>query len=340
MEEIYLSVVIPVYNEEESLDNLSRRLMPVLESLNKPFEVIYCNDGSSDKSLEILKTLQKKHPHVVRIIDLLGNHGQHMAIMAAFEQSRGAVIINLDADLQNPPEEIPKLLECYEAGHDMVGSYRLQRKDHALRHYGSRFANWLRGKITTLHMRDQGCMFRAYSREIVNAIIQGRDAHTFIPALGWKLAKNPCEVGLTHDPRTDGKSKYSLYELIRVSLDLATSFSLKPIQFVTFFGIIVSSCSLVLVLYMIGRRLIIGPEAEGVFTLLAILIFLVSVSIFSIGIIGEYVGRTFQAVSGRPRFIIREMYDMQKNTSPPKNTGTKKKKPFRSERTTSSSKKS
>lgn len=312
MSEIYLSVVVPVYNEEESLQALSDRLMPVLESLKKPYEVIYTNDGSKDKSLEILQKLHKQYPDQVRIIDFMGNFGQHMAIMAAFEQSRGKVVINLDADLQNPPEEIHKLLEKVEQGHDVVGSYRLKRSDNPLRHWGSRFANMVRGFITDAKMKDQGCMFRAYTRPIVDQVVQGGESHTFIPVLAWRLAHNPAEVGLRHDAREQGDSKYSLYHLIRVAIDLATSFSLVPIQFFTFFGMIVSSLSFLLVLYMIGRRLIVGPEAEGVFTLLTIVIFLISVAIMGIGIIGEYVGRMYQSTSKRHRFVIREIIEKKK----------------------------
>jgi undecaprenyl-phosphate 4-deoxy-4-formamido-L-arabinose transferase len=312
MSDIYLSVVVPVYNEEESLEALSDRLMPVLENLKKPYEVIYTNDGSNDKSLEILKKLHKKYPHHVRIIDFMGNFGQHMAIMAAFEQSRGAVVINLDADLQNPPEEIPKLLAKVEAGHDVVGSFRIKRSDNPLRHIGSRFANFVRGFITDAKMKDQGCMFRAYTRPIVNQVVQGGESHTFIPVLAWRLAQNPTEVGLRHDAREQGDSKYSLYHLIRVAIDLATSFSLVPIQFFTFFGMIVSSLSFLLVLYMVARRIFIGPEAQGVFTLLTIVIFLISVAIMGIGIIGEYVGRMYQNTSKRHRFIIRDIIEEKK----------------------------
>lgn len=307
MATVDLSIVIPVYNEEESLETLANRLFKTLEKLKRSYEVIFTNDGSTDRSLSMLKDLQKKHPQHVRVIDFQGNFGQHMAIMAAFEASRGDVVINLDADLQNPPEEIPKLLEKTDAGHDVVGSFRLKRNDNFMRHYGSRFANWVRGKIMPIKMRDQGCMFRAYTRAIVEAVVQGGEASTFIPALAWKLAKNPCEVGLRHESREQGDSKYGIYELIRVSLDLATSFSLVPIQMVTVFGMIVSFFSFLLVIYMVVRRFIIGPEAEGVFTLLAIVIFLISVAIMGIGIIGEYVGRTYQQVSPRPRYLIREI---------------------------------
>lgn len=304
MKDVYLSIVIPVYNEEESLEKLSERLMPVLEKTGKSFEVIYTNDGSKDNSITILKALQKKYPKHVRVIDFGGNYGQHMAIMAAFAEVRGQVIINLDADLQNPPEEIPKLLEKYEEGHDVVGSYRLKRSDHAWRHWGSRFANKVRYILTGTRMKDQGCMFRAYARPIVDQIVNGTESSTFIPVLAWKFAQNPCEVGLRHDARTQGDSKYGIYELIRVAIDLATNFSMVPIQFFTFFGMIVSGLSFLLVLYMVGRRVIYGPEAEGVFTLIAIVIFLISVAIMGIGIVGEYVGRIYQALCRR-RYSVR-----------------------------------
>ncbi len=306
MKDIYLSIVIPVYNEQESLNALSDRLMPVLEKLKKSYEVIYTNDGSKDNSLAILKALQKKYPKHVRVIDFSGNYGQHMAIMAAFAESRGEVVINLDADLQNPPEEIPKLLGKVEEGHDVVGSYRLERKDHAWRHWGSCFANKVRGAITDAQMSDQGCMFRAYTKPIVQQMVEGGENSTFIPVLAWRLAENPCEVGLRHDERSQGDSKYGIYELLRVAIDLATNFSLVPIHFFTFFGMIISGCSFLLVIYMFARRILIGPEAEGVFTLLAIIIFLISVAIMGIGIIGEYVGRTYQAICKR-RYSIRQI---------------------------------
>jgi undecaprenyl-phosphate 4-deoxy-4-formamido-L-arabinose transferase len=230
-----------------------------------------------------------------------------MAILAGFEKMRGDVAINLDADLQNPPEEIPKLIEKIKKGHDMVGSYRLSRKDNKWRHYGSRFANYVRSLITPLKMKDQGCMFRAYSRQVVEKICRGQEHSLFIPALGWQYAENPTEIGLYHDERSDGTSKYSLYHLIRVSIDLATSTTLVPIQVVTFTGLITSMFSFILFTYLLLRRLIIGPEVGGVFTLIALVIFLVGIAIMGIGVIGEYVGRIYQIISGRPRYSIKKV---------------------------------
>ncbi len=312
---LFLSIIVPVFNEEDCLQSFFKRIMPVMKDLGHPFEAIYINDGSSDKSFELLEEHHKDYPDQVKVIEFDQNYGQHMAILAGFEAMQGDVAINLDADLQNPPEEIPKLVDKIKEGYDMVGSYRMGRKDHKWRHYGSRFANHVRGLITPLKMKDQGCMFRAYSRKIVQKICRGNERALFIPALGWKYAENPTEIGLFHDERSEGDSKYPLYQLLRVSIDLATSTTLVPIQMVTFTGIFTSLFSFLLFIYLLLRRLLIGPEVEGVFTLIALVIFLVGVAIMGIGIIGEYVGRTYQIVCGRPRYIIKKLLSTKDKNS-------------------------
>lgn len=305
----YLSVVIPIYNEEATLSILFERLMATLDQIGKTFEVIFTNDGSKDKSIELLKEFQASRPDQVKVIDFHGNFGQHMAIMAGFELSKGAVVINLDADLQNPPEEIPRLLEKFEQGHDYVGTSRAKRTgDNFYRHYVSKMVNWLRDQITDIRITDQGCMLRAYSRRIVDMIVESKERSTFIPALGYSFALNPIEFPVRHDARAAGESKYTLYMLIRVAFDLITGFSLVPLQIFTLFGMFVSALSGILVLYMVLRRLIVGPEAEGLFTLFAILFFLISVLIMGIGIIGEYVGRVSQTLSNRPRYIVKSIF--------------------------------
>lgn len=305
---VYISVVIPVYNEEECLETLYHRLTTVLDEIGKPFEIIFTNDGSKDQSGNILRELHRRRPHQICVVDFNGNFGQHMAIMAAFGQTRGEVVINLDADLQNPPEEIPKLLKKFEEGYDYIGSIRDSRKDsYILRSLPSKLMNKIRGKVTNIHMTDQGCMMRAYSRRIVDLILQCEETSTFITALGYQFAINPTEVVIRHDIRHDGDSKYDIYRLIRVTFDLFTGFSTAPLHTFTVFGFAVSALSGLLVAYMILRRLIIGPEVEGVFTLFAILFFLVSVAITGIGIVGEYVGRIYEVVRKRPRFLIKEI---------------------------------
>lgn len=307
----FLSVVIPVYNEEANLKELYQRLTTVLDATGRTFEIILTNDGSWDKSGQLLKQFFEERPHQIRVIELNGNYGQHMALIAGFELSKGDYVITLDADLQNPPEEIPKILEKIHAGYDYVGSYRLKRHDNWFRTYASRLVNWVRGKVTQIQMRDHGCMLRAYSRVIVDAVVKSPETATLVPVLAYTFAANPTEVGIEHVARENDTSKYNLYRLIRLNFDLFTGFSLVPLHIFTFFGMVVSFFSSLLVAYLVLRRLFLGPEAEGLFTLFAILFFLISIVITGIGMLGEYVGRIYQIVRQRPRYLIREVLTNQ-----------------------------
>jgi len=305
----FLSVVIPVYNEAENLEALFTRLTATLDRLGKSYEIVFTNDGSRDNSLVLLRDFHRRRPQQVRVIDFNGNFGQHMAIMAAFERARGDAIVTIDADLQNPPEEIPKLVAAIDAGHDVVGSYRKDRQDSLFRRVASKLLNLLRERITGIRMRDQGCMLRAYRRGIVEHIVASGETSTFIPALAMRYAANSTEVEVEHAARAAGESKYRLYDLVRLNFDLMTGFSIVPLQVFTLFGMLVAVGSLAFVVFLFVRRLIVGPEAEGVFTLFAILYLLVGVGIFGLGIIGEYVGRIYQEVRRRPRFVIREVIE-------------------------------
>lgn len=305
---IDVSIVIPVHNEQEVLGSLFKRLLPVMEGLNTSYEIILVNDGSTDNSAAILDEYQRSHPENIRIIHFNGNFGQHMAIMAGFEHVRGETTITLDADLQNPPEEIPKLVALAKQGHDVVGGYRMDRQDSAWRLTVSKWHNKLREKIApSLKMKDEGCMLRAYHRDVINAMISTKESSTFIPALAMTYAHNPAEVGVKHEARTEGTSSYNLYKLIRYNFDLVTNFSLVPLQIFTLIGMAVSFFSTLFVIFLFIRRLIIGPEAEGLFTLFAILFLLIGIVLMGLGIVGEYIGRIYQQVQGRPRFIIQRM---------------------------------
>jgi len=304
-----LSVVIPVYNEELNLPVLFARLYPVLDALGRSYEIIFTNDGSADRSFELLRAQHAARPDVTRVIDFNSNYGQHMAIMAAFENVRGEIIFTLDADLQNPPEEIPKLLAAIDGGHDYVGGYRLNRQDSFFRKYASRLINYVREHTTNIEMTDQGCMLRAYRRPIVDAIVRSGAINTFIPALAYSFAGHPGEVGVKHEERHAGTSNYSFYQLIRLNFDLITGFSLAPLQLFTMFAMGSAAGSFLLVLVLAYRRLFLGAEAEGIFTLFGILFFLLSVAMVGIGLIGEYVGRTYQVVRGRQRFHVREFLE-------------------------------
>jgi undecaprenyl-phosphate 4-deoxy-4-formamido-L-arabinose transferase len=307
-----ISVVIPVYNEELNLPVLFERLYPVLDGLKRPYEVVFTNDGSHDRSFELLKVRHAARPDVTRVIDFNANYGQHLAVMAAFERVRGSIIVTLDADLQNPPEEIPKLIALMDAGHDYVGGFRLNRRDSAFRTLASKAVNLVRSRITSIEMTDQGCMLRAYGRAVVDAVVQSGAINTFIPALAYSFASNPTEVGVKHEERHAGVSNYSVYKLIRLNFDLVTGFSLAPLQIFTMFALACSAGSLVLVLVLAYRRLFMGAEAEGIFTLFGVLFFLLSVAMVGIGLIGEYVGRTYLVVRSRQRYFIRETLETRR----------------------------
>lgn len=286
----YITIVIPVYNEEGNLRSLFTRLYPVMQKLGKPFEIIFTDDGSRTRSLIILQEFTAAAPEV-KVIEFNGNFGQHMAILAAFEKSTGEIVITLDADLQNPPEEIPKLVAEIEKGHDVVGSIRQKRRDSLFRRTASRLVNIVTRKMTGMHMSDYGCMLRAYHRNVIDNINRCREMTTFIPALAQTFAANPCEVEVAHAERIEGESKYSLYSLVRLNFDLMTGFSVVPLQLFAFFGIVTAIFSLAFAIFLLIRRFIVGAEVEGVFTLFAILFFFIGITIFGIGIVGEYVGR-------------------------------------------------
>ncbi len=306
----YISVVIPVYNEEKTLEELYRRLTNTLDTLGKSYEIILTNDGSKDQSSKLLQSLHDRRPTQIRVIEFNGNFGQHMAIMAGFERVRGEIIITMDADLQNPPEEIPKLVAAMEAGHDVVNAYRQDRRDSWWRLFVSKMHNKVRAwMMPKLIMKDEGCMLRAYRRSIVDLMAATGEATTFIPALALNYASNPTEVGVAHEERFAGTSNYNFYKLIRYNFDLVTGFSLFPLQVFTFIGILISFFSFIFVVYLGLRRLIVGPEVEGVFTLFAILFFFIGIVLLGLGVVGEYIGRIYQEVRKRPRFVIRKVLE-------------------------------
>lgn len=306
-----VSVVIPVYNEEAVLPQLFARLYPALDALGTSYEVIFVNDGSADRSAALLREQFQRRPEVTRVVLFNRNYGQHMAIMAGFERCRGERIVTLDADLQNPPEEIGKLLAAMDAGHDYVGSIRRMRQDKLWRRAASRAMNKLRERTTRIRMTDQGCMMRAYSRDIVRAIVASREVSIYIPALAYTFAARPTEVEIAHEERAAGKSKYSLYRLIRLNFDLVTGFTIAPLQIYSMLGMLVSAVSLFFFALLAIRRLVYGPEGEGVFTLFSIEFLLLGMALLGIGILGEYVGRIYQQVRERPRYMVQAVLESE-----------------------------
>ncbi len=312
MAKMRVSVVIPVYNEEANLAALMSRLLPVMKNIGKSFEIILIDDGSKDNSLNLLKEFAREP--FVKVVELTRNYGQHAAIMAGFSVVRGDIIVTLDADLQNPPEEIPNLVRVMEEGnYDVVGTIRKGRKDSFLRILPSKIVNMVARKITSVSMRDWGCMLRAYSRPVVERMIACHEQATFIPALATVFAKRVTEIEVAHEERFGGKSNYPLRKLINLQFDLVASFSDFPIKLIMYGGLLMSFMGVCFGTFLAVARLVYGVRwaAEGIFTLFAILFVFVGLQFFALGIIGEYIGRIFREVRKRPEYVIEKIYGVK-----------------------------
>jgi len=304
-----LSVVIPVYNEEDNLQALMERLLPVLQQTGKSFEIIFIDDGSRDNSLPILKSFIKYEQ--VKVLELTRNYGQHAAIMAGFSVSSGDIVVTMDADLQNPPEEIPALLAAMEEGNfDVVGTIRKGRKDSLFRILPSKIVNMVARKITGVSMRDWGCMLRAYRRPVVERMISCHEHSTFIPALATVFGKRITEIEVRHEERHGGKSSYPLRKLINLQFDLVASFSNFPIKMIMYGGILLSLLGVCFGAFLVIARLLYGAiwAAQGVFTLFAVLFVFIGMQFFALGLIGEYIGRIFREVRKRAEYVIERIY--------------------------------
>jgi len=304
----YVSLVVPVFNEEANLEELLDRLTAAAAALGRPWEAVLINDGSRDRSLDMLKRRALADPHLV-IIDFNRNYGQHAAVFAGFEAARGEIIVTLDADLQNPPEEVGKLVAKMEEGYDVVGSVRVHRQDSLLRKVASRFVNWATSKTTGVQLSDYGCMLRAYRRGVVRTLCASQEISTFIPVLADMFAGKVTEIPVAHAERARGESKYSLWKLVRLQFDLMTSFSIWPLRLAMGIGVAMATLAMLAAIVLIGGRLLRGPEwaVSGIFTLFSAVFFFLGVMLFTVGLLGEYVGRIYMEVRHRPRYVVREV---------------------------------
>lgn len=303
-----ISVVIPVYNEELVLEKLFERLMPVMEGMERDYEVILVDDGSRDSSLTIMRSHASRK---VIVVELSRNYGQHAAVFAGFETCTGEIIVTLDADLQNPPEEIPHLVEVMETGeYEVVGTVRMMRQDTAFRKTASKVVNAFTRRITGVHLSDWGCMLRAYKRHVVEYMVASREHSTFIPALATSFAKDITEIEVKHEERFAGESKYSLPKLISLQFDLVTSFSDFPLKLMLYAGLLLAFLGMGFGTLLAVARLAFGAAwaAEGIFTLFAVLFFFVGAQFLAFGVMGEYVGRIYKEVKKRPAYTIRRIY--------------------------------
>jgi undecaprenyl-phosphate 4-deoxy-4-formamido-L-arabinose transferase len=302
-----ISIVVPVFNEEENLPELVERLGRVADALERPVEILLVNDGSRDGSMRTLAAAARRDPRLT-ILDLNRNYGQHAAVFAGFEAARGDIIVTLDADLQNPPEEIPRLVEAIEQGYDVVGSVRVMRRDSLFRRTVSKIVNRATARVTGVALSDYGCMLRAYRAEVVRRLCASQEISTFIPVLADLFAGRVTEIPVAHDPRRRGRSKYSLLRLFRLHFDLVTSFSVLPLRALMVVGLVTSLLAFLAAAGLVAGRIVRGPEwaVSGVFTLFAAEFLFLGIVLFAIGLLGEYVGRIYLQVRRRPRYVIRQ----------------------------------
>ena len=307
----FVSVVVPVYNEEGCLAELIERTVKTMDGCGKRYEFIMVDDGSADRSAEMIREAAEKYPDRVVGCILNRNYGQHSAIMAGFSIVRGDLVVTIDADLQNPPEEIPKLIAAAEEGNDVVGTIRQNRQDTVFRRYASKVVNCAARAATGVRMSDYGCMLRAYRRFVVEAMLKCNERSTFIPVLGNSFARNTCEIPVAHAERAVGESKYSLWKLINLQFNLLTCMTTAPLRMLTYFGLLSAAGGFLLSLYIIIRRFATASGDQwgqsGVFTLFAVMFIFTGIQMIGIGVIGEYIGRIYTDVRARPRYFIEEI---------------------------------
>ena len=304
-----VSVVIPIYNEQDSLPELIRRTSAACESLGKEYEILLVDDGSSDDSARMLsEAAEEPGSHVVAVL-LNRNYGQHNAIMAGFSHVSGDLIVTLDADLQNPPEEIPCLVAKADEGYDVVGTVRQNRQDSWFRKRASRLINRLIQSTTGKAMGDYGCMLRAYRRHIVDAMLNCHERSTFIPILANTFARKATEIPVHHAEREFGDSKYSFMRLINLMYDLVTCLTTTPLRLLSVFGSVIAVLGCIFSILLVVLRLFLGAHwaADGVFMLFAILFVFIGAQFIGMGLLGEYIGRIYTDVRARPRYFIQRV---------------------------------
>lgn len=314
-----LSVVLPVYNEVENLQLLHEKLEAALLGLGKRYEIIYIDDGSKDGSYQILQELYQQHPRVW-VIRFRRNFGQTAAFSAGFDLARGDVVITLDADLQNDPNDIGLLLEKMDEGYDVVSGWRIRRKDKYLtRRLPSQIANGLISRVTGVRLHDYGCSLKAYRREVVKNIHLYGEMHRFIPALASWIGVEVAEVPVNHMPRQFGRSKYGIGRTIRVILDLFTvkfllDYATRPLQIFGLWGMLSAGVGTLIGLYLTYLRTFYRePLNDRPLLLLAVLLVMLGVQLISMGLLGEMVVRTYHEAQGKPIYMVRELLEAKES---------------------------
>ncbi len=315
-----LSLVIPVYNEQDNLPLLLDAIYKTMHTLGRSWELILVDDGSHDKSLSILKEYAEKDPEHVRVISFRRNFGQTAAIAAGLDYSQGEIIVLLDADMQNDPADIPMMLAKLDEGYDLVSGWRKQRKDNAVtRNFPSALANWLISRVTGVHLHDYGCTLKVYRRDVLEGFRLYGEMHRFIPVYANSVGANITEVPVRHHPRTFGKTKYGLERTVKVMLDLFTvkfliSYASKPIYLFGGAGSFLMVVSAMTMLYLFVRRLFFFVGiANSPLLQLSVLFFILGFQSILLGLIAELLVRTYHESQRKPTYTIRTMLNLKRD---------------------------
>jgi len=307
-----ISVVIPLYNEEENVRELHDRLKAVLDTIGADYEVLFIDDGSTDSTLALLQNIQAQDNRTV-VLSLRRNFGQTAAFAAGFDYSRGDIIVTMDGDLQNDPNDIPKLIEMMK-DNDLVSGWRKKRKDPFLsRRLPSIMANWLISTVTGVNLHDYGCSLKAYKRDVIKNLKLYGEMHRFIPAVASWYGVRIAEVETEHHPRLRGKSKYGISRTVKVVLDLITvkflqSFSTKPLQFFGPIGLLSGALGLFISLYLALGKLLLGKEIGGrPLLLLGALLIIVGIQFIGMGLLGEMMVRVYHETQKKPIYVIKKV---------------------------------
>ena len=311
--ELQLSVILPVYNEEDNILELHNEIAAVLDDIDGPTEIIYVDDGSADSTLEKLQNIHSQDDRAV-VVEFRRNFGQTAAMAAGFEFARGRVVVAMDADRQNDPADIPKLLAKIEEGYDLVSGWRYDRKDgYLLRLLPSKLANKLISWATDVKLHDYGCSLKAFRHEVVKQISLYGEMHRFIPALASAVGVSIAEVKVNHRPRVAGQSKYGISRTFRVILDLITvlfllKFSSKPLQFFGSFGLISGFIGFCICLYLTIEKLFFYvPMSDRPLLLLGILLLFIGLQFITVGLLAELMTRTYHEAQDKPIYTIRRL---------------------------------
>jgi len=311
-----VSVVVPLFNEEESIPALQTQLTAALAALNRPFEIIVVDDGSRDNSFGLLRAWQAQDPAHVRVVRFRRNFGQTAAFAAGFSRARGAVIVTIDADLQNDPADIGLLLAKIAEGYDVVSGWRVQRQDAALsRRLPSHIANALISRVTGVALHDYGCSLKAYRREVLQNVKLYGELHRFIPAIASWMGTEVAEIPVNHRARQFGRSKYNLSRTFRVILDLITvrfllGYATRPLHVFGGIGLAMGALGTAIGFYLTYLKLVLGQSiGSRPLLLLAVLLVMLGVQMMSIGLLGEMTMRTYYETQDKPIFVIREVLE-------------------------------